>query len=328
MEKDLYFFNLLKKEVISRFREDFSYVPQNPKDWKLTHISYFQESLFKATKGNFSDRWFYTYFKNTPTKLPRIDMLNILSNYVGYDNWEDFKHQNEKIVEESFERKATPDAIETSDVSENENIQKKRRYNLFLKLVGVLLVLFLIIFLFWNDNRKHTYQLYFKDNDRGAMMKDISVYIPQNTDNPKLTSDDEGKIEVFSREDTLHLYIESMYYKKDTFDLVLSRSDGVEVIELTPDYYSQMMYFYSHSKDTEVEKRRKKLEELISNDAVIYQVYDNENYGLEELTKEQYINLITGPTQSLKNFELINSINSDGKVVLIKFKIKPNEASK
>src|SRR5690606_36144211 len=35
---------------------------------------------------------FYTYFKNSPvTKLPRIDMLNILSVYAGYVSWYDFK---------------------------------------------------------------------------------------------------------------------------------------------------------------------------------------------------------------------------------------------
>ncbi|MGZ5188253.1 MAG: hypothetical protein ACXWB5_02320 [Kaistella sp.] len=60
--------------------------------WKGIDIIYFQEDLRKKAKGNISEKSFYTYFKNSPvTKLPRIDMLNILSVYAGYVSWYDFK---------------------------------------------------------------------------------------------------------------------------------------------------------------------------------------------------------------------------------------------
>jgi hypothetical protein len=47
----------------------------------------------KKAKGNISEKSFYTYFKTSPvTKLPRIDMLNLLSIYAGYDSWYEFKN--------------------------------------------------------------------------------------------------------------------------------------------------------------------------------------------------------------------------------------------
>jgi hypothetical protein len=75
---ELICFKKLKEEIISTFLGDFPNVSNNPAVWKGMHILYFQEHLFNKTKGNISDRWFYTYFKTDPDKAPRIDMLNIL----------------------------------------------------------------------------------------------------------------------------------------------------------------------------------------------------------------------------------------------------------
>ena len=51
----------------------------------------FQEDLFSKVKARVSEKWFYTYIKNEAEKLPRIDILNLLSDYAGYQNWSQFK---------------------------------------------------------------------------------------------------------------------------------------------------------------------------------------------------------------------------------------------
>ena len=56
-------------------------------EWKGSMITSFQEDLFQKTKGRVSEKWFYTYCKKTPDKLPRIDTLNLLSVYSGYQSW-------------------------------------------------------------------------------------------------------------------------------------------------------------------------------------------------------------------------------------------------
>ncbi|MBL7882218.1 MAG: hypothetical protein JNN23_20465, partial [Chryseobacterium gambrini] len=71
------------------------------------------------------------------------------------------------------------------------------------------------------------------------------------------------------------------------------------------------------------------LENRISNNAVITQVYDSDIYGLETLDKEDYITLVTTPTTSLKNLNVIEmKTDNKGKIVSIKFKISANENNK
>ena len=71
-----------------------------------------------------------------------------------------------------------------------------------------------------------------------------------------------------------------------------------------------------------IKQKRNQLENLISSNAVIYQVYDNDTYGIERLDKQKYITLVTTPTTSLKNLNVIEMKNDiKGKIVSIKFKI-------
>ena len=75
-------------------------------DWKGDDIVAFQEDLFSKVKARVSEKWFYTYIKNEAKKLPRIDMLNLLSNYVGYQNWNDFKANHKTASQTKTHKKA------------------------------------------------------------------------------------------------------------------------------------------------------------------------------------------------------------------------------
>ena len=75
-----------------------------------------------------------------------------------------------------------------------------------------------------------------------------------------------------------------------------------------------------------IKQKRNQLENLISNSAVIYQVYDNDTYGIERLDKQKYITLVTTPTTSLKNLNVIEmKKDTNGKIVSIKFKISTTD---
>ncbi len=84
-----------------------------------------------------------------------------------------------------------------------------------------------------------------------------------------------------------------------------------------------MLYSYSKSKD--FRSRRAQLENLISNDAVIYQVFDNQYFNVETMSKQRYINFLSLPTTSLENLDVIETKIENGKIVLIKFRIRNNE---
>ncbi|KQT22908.1 hypothetical protein ASG22_14250 [Chryseobacterium sp. Leaf405] len=92
---DLLHFEQLKKDVQAQYLKEHTPSYDDISKWKGIDIIYFQEDLRKKAKGNISEKSFYTYFKNSPvTKLPRIDMLNLLSIYTGYDSWYGFKKQH------------------------------------------------------------------------------------------------------------------------------------------------------------------------------------------------------------------------------------------
>ena len=86
-----------------------------------------------------------------------------------------------------------------------------------------------------------------------------------------------------------------------------------------------MLYYYSKSIQN-LKKKRENLNKLINNDAIIYQVFDNEKYGVETMDKQRYISLVTLPTTSLENLEVIDIVgDKNGKINMIKFKIDSNE---
>ena len=86
-----------------------------------------------------------------------------------------------------------------------------------------------------------------------------------------------------------------------------------------------MLFYYSKSlKD--LKKKRNSLNYLISDHALIYQVFDNQFYGVETMDKQRYINLVTLPSTSLEKLEVIDTqTDNSGKIVMIKFKIDNDE---
>ena len=81
---DILHFEQLKRDVQAQYLKEYTPSYDDISKWKGIDIIYFQEDLRKKAKGNISEKSFYTYFKTSPvTKLPRIDMLNLLSIYAG-----------------------------------------------------------------------------------------------------------------------------------------------------------------------------------------------------------------------------------------------------
>ena len=76
----------------------------------------------------------------------------------------------------------------------------------------------------------------------------------------------------------------------------------------------------------DLKKKRISLNYLISDQALIYQVFDNQFYGVETMDKQRYINLVTLPSTSLEKLEVIDTqTDKSGKIVMIKFKIDNDE---
>ena len=385
---DLLHFEQLKNEVQTQYLENHTPSFDDISKWKGIDIIYFQEDLRKIAKGNISEKSFYTYFKNSPvTKLPRIDMLNILCVYTGYVSWYDFKknhlfadeilkeHEDladaalKKLEDEQANSEVFPitlqepekndknPLISTSEVekivdlqnsttdnqiikAENQIINQDNRTNskstlslvkkyLWLSISAILAIL--VGLLGFKDelfSKKFYYS--FIDADRNSKINaELQVQILKENESPILYVAKPNEPFVYTtKSKTLKMVVSSPYYKTDTIQRNLENAPEAENIELKPNDYAIMLFYYSKSiKD--LKKKRVTLNYLISDNALIYQVFDNQFYGVETMDKQRYINLVTLPSTSLEKLEVIDTqINKAGKIIMIKFKIGTDEEKK
>lgn len=331
-------FEQLKKAVTNRFFESNSATSTDISEWKGQDIVTFQEDIFAKTKSTISEKWFYTYFKSDFKKLPRIDMLNILAQYAGHSGWASFTrfHQNEAEKADSETGKPeesipeNPAKEKPKDNQEFKQIELKeksrRKSKVFLAVFISLLILGAVsVGIYFSFFYQRTYEFCFVDADRNTYITDpIEITIEREGFTPLEFVTSNGCVEFKSMEDTLLMAVSSPYHKIDTFRINLHQYQGRENIRLEPDDYKVMLRHYSKSSQS-VKERIKMLDEMIDDNALIYQVYDNEYFGVEVLSKKQYINLVSLPTSSLKNFTLIEAERKSGKIVKIKFKIHADE---
>ena len=385
---DLLHFEQLKNEVQTQYLVNHTPSFDDISKWKGIDIIYFQEDLRKIAKGNISEKSFYTYFKNSPvTKLPRIDMLNILSIYAGYISWYDFKKnhlfadeilkeaeeldekleddlektlENARIIEPEIENvpklpvslqkpvenlnsesnlqksdtdnqiiKEKEQNFSTYDTSEQKSTFSIVKKYIWLGISGILAIL--VGLLGFKDelfSRKFYYS--FVDADRNSRINaELQVQILKQNESPILYTAKPNEPFVYTtKSKTLTMVVSSPYYRTDTIQRNLETAPEAETIELKPNDYAIMLFYYSKSiKD--LKRKRKSLNYLISDNALIYQVYDNETYGVETMDKQRYINLVTLPSTSLENLEVIDTKNDkNNKIIMIKFKIATDEKQK
>ncbi|MCE4065415.1 hypothetical protein LXM63_09925 [Chryseobacterium gleum] len=381
---DLLHFEQLKKEVQSQYLKEYTPSHDDISKWKGIDIIYFQEDLRKKAKGNISEKSFYTYFKTSPvTKLPRIDMLNLLSIYAGYDSWYEFKKQHlfagellqenenpdeeeieelEKTVSEAPELPKTeiqPKKIEITapenadlqkSITENQTVKQNNittneveissvppKKNFFKKnawaLVTSVLITITGILGFKDVLFSKTYKYCFIDKDRGvSVINTLEIMVVKENESPLMYKIKPGECFYYSTKDkNLKMRISAPFYEPLEVNRNLENAPEEEKIELKPDDYKMAVYYFS-IKDIKggnpdeqvalIKQKRSQLENLISSNAVIYQVYDNDTYGIERLDKQKYITLVTTPTTSLKNLNVIEmKKDNKGKIVSIKFKI-------
>ena len=381
---DLLHFEQLKKDVQGQYLKEHTPSQDDISKWKGIDIIYFQEDLRKKAKGNISEKSFYTYFKSSPvTKLPRIDMLNLLSIYAGYDSWYEFKklhlfagellQENENLEEEEInelektvsvapeipktefqpkkienittenidlqksntenqqvnQNKKTTHEIEISSVPPKKNFFKKNAW----ALVTSVLITITGLLGFKDVLFSKTYKYCFIDKDRGvSVINTLEIMVVKENESPLMYKIKPGECFYYSTKDkNLKMRISAPFYEPLEVNRNLENAPEEEKIELKPDDYKMAVYYFS-IKDIEggnpdeqvalIKQKRNQLENLISSNAVIYQVYDNDTYGIERLDKQKYITLVTTPTTSLKNLNVIEMKKDiKGKIVSIKFKI-------
>ena len=287
-KKTLHNFLILKKEIASKMNRDFSMSSADITLWKGEDIVIFQEALLAQVKGQISSKWFYTHMKSDSESLPRIDVLNMLSQFVAYDNWADFLSQKskEEVLEGKFKNS---------------------------KLLFVLFpILILISFL---SQKEAVYTISIIDFDTNKPPENTIEFelLKSDESSQKITTDSLGQVILPVNEALNTLVIKSPYYKEDTLQRKIM-NEGGEIFKVKTDDYALMVHYFSKSKVKDWKRRRRMLAKIFHNKAEIIEVYKG-TYGIEKYNKQEFINKITMPLTSLKTLEVIDTQRQDGKII-------------
>ena len=272
-------------------------------DWKGQDIVNFQEELLLKVNAHISEKWFYTHMKTDSGKLPRIDVLILLSKYAGYADWNDFVYKN------SGKRPGI----------------KVSSGNLYFILVPLLVVGAMGIFLLINklaSNREYTFCFYDTDTKESITHTGIEVSVILENESPVnyLCSPD-GCFTMKTDQSIIRMVINSPYYRNDTIKRYLRRFNPEETIGLKANEYALMLRYFSEMNVQDWQNRRLKMDEMFDDGAMIYQVLNDKNAtGMELYTKWEFIDKMTMPVQSLKNIEILNTKYVGEKIAVLRFR--------
>ncbi len=283
-------------------------IPDRIEEWKGQEIIDFQEELRTHVKEHISEKWFYLHMKSDTGKLPRIDILNFLSKYAGYMDWNDFRFQQQGNGHRRKGRKG---------ISAEES-------NRFFYMVPVfLLVAFGIVFAIIRFGSFREYQFCFNNQLTKKPVTDgsIDIVLLKRNESPEhIACDPNGCFSIRTNKSVIRFIVKAPYYRIDTIRRVLRREKQYEMISLKTNDYALMIHYMSNARVVDWEARRSQLDKMISDNAMIYQLFMDETLGMEVYNKWEFINKITMPSAGLKNLEIIETTFSEEQISALWFR--------
>jgi hypothetical protein len=307
-------FDLLKKRIEKTYRRR-GVCQDSIHDWKGRQIENFQRDLSEAVGGYVSEKWFYTHLKvQKNAKLPRIDMLNLLSRYVGALSWDDFVAQNYSVAEMSEEKEGLKSTAETSAA------------NIWMLIFGLIFIVAMMVFVsFFNKENNYRFCIVDFDDAKAVSHSTIQAFWLKEGESPlQLTVSPSGCVEMpVQPDEEITIEIQALYYKSRT--IVRKVSDKKEeIIKLQKDDYALMIHYFSTNKMEDWNKRRDQLNSMLKDNARIVQVHSETGGGMALYNKEEFINKMTLPVKSLKNIEILKTKYEKEQIVEIRFVQKNN----
>ena len=299
------YFDLLKKEIVVAMTRTYPAINQDISAWKAQDITDFQEDLLLKVKAQVSEKWFYSHLKAENHSLPRIDVLNLLSRYAGYANWDDFKFHNGAF---------SPDS--------NLPIKGNR---LFI-LIPLLVVLFMAVFygLFRLMNHRE-YRFSFYDAETLQPITGINIeasLIGQGESPTEYFCNSRGELTLKTDKSEIRMVVRSPYYRTDTVTRILKKFNADEKIVLHANEYALMIRYFTQMNVKDWQKRRQQLDSIIDADALIYRIYgERKTSGIELLNKQEFIDFLSFPSNSLKNMEILDVKNSHSRIKVLRYRI-------
>ncbi len=303
-------FQQLKQDVATTARQACPANPSDIRTWKGEDIRCFQDDLAEKVNGRVSEKWFYTHFKADRETVPRVDMLDLLSRYVGYDSWNHYRQQH------------FPEASAPAPASST-----KRNW---IGIIGALLLLGGLLGGYRWTQRPVTYRFCLMNayNRQPISPDEVSVRVLLEGESPyRLPVDAGGCLTVRTRSERVRLVVRSSYYKNDTLVRVLDKANPTEQVALETDDYAWMLRLFSRADVSDWQQRRVQLDSMLTPDARIYQLFAGQAVGMELYNKQEFINKLTMPLRSLRQIEVLDIRYAGDRIQVLRFKQKDDETT-
>jgi len=299
------YFELLKKDISQKLRETYPGVNGDLAQWKGDDIVKFQNDLIRVASGRISEKWFYTHIKNSKGRLPRIDILNLLCRYVGYEDWTAYKGANH--IEEGL----------STDAPRKNKWAIAGAAAALVCVVGIALISFI--------PTTKSYSFYFVNALTREPLNgdDIEVVILKESESPIcLKPDEKGMVSFKDRGDIVRFIVKGPYFKTDTIRRIYFKNRVSETIPVKVNDYAMMLHLFSRNAVEDWTKRRAQMDSMFADDAQIFQVMDGVMIGMEMYNKQEFIDKLTMPLSSLRNIEVIETVLEGRKIKELRFKQK------
>jgi hypothetical protein len=305
---ELDYFNQLKLKVLLKYQEQYPFFKGNWKTFSSQDIQNLLGLIEVQCKQSISEKWIYTHLKpETNTKIPRKDMLNILSEFVGYSGWDEFSFENKLSFVESK--------------SSNES-KKPTRVIIWVLLAFGLIAFLYFIFFKKETNTSQTIELQNEFTNEKVNGDEVKVYQIEDSTKKELKVK-EGKVDVKSSSDkNTQLVIQSPFYEPKTVYVVDPNQSNVEPlkrVDLKPDDYAMMLKAFMVSDIKDWQTRKEQLNKILSDDLEVI-VMLKEDLGAEFFNKSEFSQKLIIPTASLKKMKIIDIKSDATKIQFIRIK--------
>lgn len=276
-------FQKLKEDVLLTYQKQYPYFEGNWKTFSSQDIQNLIDLIALNVKQSISEKWIYTHLKSeTNEKLPRKDMLDILSQFVGYSGWDEyfFKWKNEPII-----------------VAEEKS---SNRAKIYFVLFPVLLFLMYLGYKFIKSENIQTIEVKNAFTEEQINSDEVkAVLIEENVETPIQIID--SKIQINAK-DSSKILLKSPYYKDKT--VIINKNSNSE-ISLQPDDYAMILKGFMKSDIKDWQTRKEQLHKILADDLEVLVMLKND-LGIEYFNKKEFSEKIIVPSVSLKKMKVID----------------------
>ena len=284
---DLEIFYQLKKSVLEQYQNSYPYFNGSWKSFSSQDILNLIDDIQLKTKQSVSEKWIYTHLKpETNEKLPRKDMLDILSVYAEKSGWDEFKFVD------SNENNSN---VRLSGVEATFKKSKKKFGILFL-VFGVLIIGFSI----WKFTSKDQQKIEFQNSfTKDSIAKDdVKAYVVEDSVEKPI----DLKSESLNLEKGTKVIIKSPFYKPK--EITISTNEPFSRVELNPNDYAMMLKAFMKSDIKDWQTRKEQLNKILSDNLEVMVMLEND-LGAEYFNKTEFSQKVVIPSISLKKLKIV-----------------------